>query len=50
MTDILFGFIGVEYMVKPKVDLDRIEHCLTDKKNKIEALLNYAQNNGKKGE
>lgn len=39
----IIGYIGVEYMTKPTVNMDRIEHCLTDKKNKIEALLNLAK-------
>ncbi|MBQ2639153.1 MAG: hypothetical protein IJF92_00085 [Bacilli bacterium] len=36
----IIGFIGVEYMSTPEVNLEQIEHCLTDKKNKIEAILN----------
>lgn len=38
----IIGFIGIEYMTKPEVTLDRIEHCLNDKKMKVETLLNYA--------
>ena len=43
----IIGFIGIEYMSKPEVDLDRIEHCLNDKKMKVETLLNYAIHNVK---
>ena len=38
----IIGFIGVEYINKPEVDLERINHCLSDKKNKIEAVLDLA--------
>ena len=43
----IIGFIGIEYMGKPEVDLDRIEHCLSDKKMKVETLLNLASNKTK---
>jgi len=46
----IIGFIGVEYMSKPTVTMERIEHCLTDKKNKVEALLNLVRNNEEKGD
>lgn len=40
----IIGFVGIEYMGTPEVSLDRIEHCLNDKKMKIETILNFAAN------
>lgn len=41
----IIGFLCTEYVSEREVSLDQIEHCLNDKRNKIEALLNFANHN-----
>ena len=39
-TDAVIGFLVADYFSKEDVDIEQINHCLNDKKLKIEALLN----------
>lgn len=39
-TDGVIGFLVADYLSKEDVNMEQIQHCLNDKKLKIEALLN----------
>lgn len=39
-TDNVIGFLVADYLSKEDVNIEQIQHCLNDKKLKIEALLN----------
>ena len=39
-TDNVIGFLVADYLSREDVNIEQIQHCLNDKKLKIEALLN----------